>query len=147
MAGEYLTELYDGYDQAPVFDQPDSPEELPDPVFSRLQDFVDEYLLVIYRRTVSGHRTWCAQWWRHPEAWVRLEALWRSWEYLRLDPGTGMSVWIRDHADQHMAVLMSPDGPFFGCKPDQHARKALERLPSSEIPADAEDPTRIGLED
>ena len=45
---------------------------------------------------------------------VRLEALWRSWEFLRRDPSTGMSVWLRDHADHHMSVLMDPDGPFAG---------------------------------
>lgn len=29
-----------------------------------------------------------------------------------MDPSTGMSVWWRDHADHHMAVLMDPEGPF-----------------------------------
>ena len=43
---------------------------------------------------------------------IRLEALWRAWEHLRLDPSTGMSVWWRDHADHHMSVLMDPEGPF-----------------------------------
>ena len=45
---------------------------------------------------------------------MRLEALWRAWEHLRLDPATGMSVWWRDHADHHMRVLMADDGPFHG---------------------------------
>ncbi|WP_216666160.1 DUF4913 domain-containing protein [Actinomyces faecalis] len=27
----------------------------------------------------------------------------RSWEHPRQDPATGMSVWLRDHADHHMA--------------------------------------------
>lgn len=52
------------------------------------------------------------RWWENGEAIVRLEALWRSWEYLRQDPSTGMSVWWRDHADYHLGVLLSPDGPF-----------------------------------
>lgn len=43
---------------------------------------------------------------------MRLDALWRSWEALRLDPALGISVWLRDHADHHLAVLMSSDGPF-----------------------------------
>ncbi len=51
-------------------------------------------------------------WWMHPEAVARLDALWRAWEHLGNDPATGMSVWWRDHADHHMGVLMSPDGPF-----------------------------------
>ena len=58
----------------------------------------------MYRRALDGtQRTWCPEWWRHAEAPSRLEALWRAWEHLRLDPATGMSVWFRDHADHHMA--------------------------------------------
>lgn len=52
------------------------------------------------------------RWWEYDEAVIRLEALWRAWEHLRLDPSTGMSVWWRDHADHHMAVLMDPEGKF-----------------------------------
>ena len=82
----------------------------------------------MYRRPLGGQAvTWCPEWWRHAEAIARLDALWRAWEHLRLDPATGMSVWFRDHADHHMAVLLSADGPFKGCKPDKgHA----ERLPA-----------------
>lgn len=59
----------------------------------------------------SGN-VWAADWWRYPEAVSRIEALWRAWEHLRLDPATGMSVWFRDHADHHMRVLMNPEwGP------------------------------------
>jgi hypothetical protein len=28
------------------------------------------------------------------------------------EPATGASIWWRDHADHHMHVLLSPDGPF-----------------------------------
>ena len=105
-------------------------------VFASIQDWVDGYLLVMYRRAVSGTATtWCAQWWRHPEAVVRLQALWRAWEYLRLEPAMGMSVWLRDHCDQHMAQLLSADGPFKGCKPAQHSQRPLEPLPSTPAPA------------
>ena len=55
---------------------------------------------------------WAARWWEYDEAVIRIEALWRSWEHLRQDPSTGMSVWWRDHADHHMSVLMDPQGPF-----------------------------------
>ena len=55
-----------------------------------------------------------SEWWRSAEAISRLDALWRAWENLRLDGTTGMSVWWRDHADHHMAILMDPDGPFAG---------------------------------
>jgi hypothetical protein len=44
-----------------------------------------------------------------------------------------MSVWLRDHADHHMAVLLSADGPFKGCKPDNHGER-LAPLPTSAPP-------------
>lgn len=80
--------------------------------------FVEEHLSPSYRRSLSGtDRTWCPSWWKHEEAISRLESLWRAWEFLRLDGSTGMSIWWRDHADHHMGVLLSADGPFKGCKP------------------------------
>jgi hypothetical protein len=51
----------------------------------------------------------------------------------RIEPHTGMSVWLRDHADHHMAVLLSADGPFKGCKPDNHGER-LAPLPTSAPP-------------
>ena len=36
----------------------------------------------------------------------------QAWEALRLELTFGMSVWWRDHADHHMRMLMSPEGPF-----------------------------------
>lgn len=59
--------------------------------------------------------TWCPQWWEHAEAIIRLEALWRAWEHLRLDGKTGMSVFMKDHLDHHMPTLMDGKGPFDGC--------------------------------
>lgn len=81
--------------------------------YGSVDEFVREYLVNAYRRRVDGQRTlWAADWWMYDEAVIRLEALWRSWEELRLDPATGMSVWWRDHADHHMNVLLSENGPF-----------------------------------
>ena len=72
---------------------------------------------------------WCPQWWKHAEGIYRLEALWRAWEYLRQEPNTGASVWLRDHCDPHMAVLLSSDGPFKGCTPsDGHVDGRAKRL-------------------
>lgn len=86
----------------------------PPPLFyGSVDEFVREYLRLVYRRRVDGrHRCWAGRWWEYEEAITRLEALWRAWEHLRLDPATGMSVWWRDHADHHMPVLLDPDGPF-----------------------------------
>ena len=106
----------------------------PELYYPTLLAFVTEYLTPLYRRAVTGQGlTWCAQWWKHAEAITRLEALWRSWEHLRQDPHTGISVWLRDHADHHMAVLLSADGPFKGCKPDKHGER-LEKLPTDQPP-------------
>jgi len=84
--------------------------------FASVEIFVGKYLLDMYRRPVSSTgTTWCPEWWLHPEARLRLETMWRAWEHLRLEAATGMSVWLREHADYHMAVLLSSDGPFKGC--------------------------------
>lgn len=82
--------------------------------FGSVDEFVREYLRNAYRRRIDGkHRIWAARWWECGKAVIRLEALWRSWEHLRLDASTGRSVWWRDHADHHMSVLMDPQGPFY----------------------------------
>lgn len=93
--------------------------------------FVADFLLPMYARS---SRTWCPQWWRHAEGIYRLEALWRAWEHLRLDPATGASVWLRDHADPHMAVLLHSDGPFKGCTPDAGHRARTKPLPADPPP-------------
>jgi len=105
-------------------------EEPPPLQFASVEIFVARYLAPVYRRSLDGrNRTWCPEYWRHAEPLIRLEALWRAWEHLRQDPATGMSVWMRDHADHHMAVLFDPDGPFKGCSPDKGHSSRLEALP------------------
>lgn len=131
-------------DPAPVADQPRSEpasepaEEPPALLFPTLPAFV-AHLATWYRREVfdSYERTWCPCWWRHPEAVVRLEAIWRAFEALRTDPGTGISVWLRDHADVHMAQLLAPTGPFRGCTArDGHSPDPLPPLPLVDPPDD-----------
>lgn len=88
--------------------------------FSSLSEWVEQWLVPTYRRWIGGLRTpngedsfwWDPEWWSHPEAVVRLEALWRAFEHLRREPALGMSVWLRDHADHHMPILLSKFGPF-----------------------------------
>ncbi|WP_186810494.1 DUF4913 domain-containing protein [Cellulosimicrobium sp. TH-20] len=84
-----------------------------------------EYLRNVYRRHIAGrgeHRVWAAEWWKYDEAVIRLEALWRAWEHLHQDPATGMSVWWRDHADHHMAILLDPQNGPFGPVDGEHDR-------------------------
>lgn len=113
--------------------EPDEPELY----FGSVDEFVREYLRHVYRRRVDGRgtqRVWAAEWWKYPEAVIRLEALWRSWEKLRQDPSMGMSVWWRDHADHHMAVLLDPSGPFGKATGDNNANAADEPLPYAPPP-------------
>ena len=104
---------------------PARPLEFPD-----VGAFVADYLAPLYRRPLGAGRTWCAEWWRHAEAIVRLRALWLAWEHLRWEPALGMAVWTRDHLDPQMAVLLDGDGPFHGCSSERHngARLAVLRV-------------------
>lgn len=118
-----------GFDEADLVDEGDQEGAFaaaePDAAggelaFKSVDAFVDDLLLPTYRRKVDGRSlTWCTKWERHPEAVVRLEALWRSWEHLRLDPALGMSVWLRDHLDHHLPILLAATGPFRGCSPER----------------------------
>jgi hypothetical protein len=94
----------------------DEDDDTPSLYYPSLDAWVREWLVPLYRRKVGeegrADRRWAAEWFRSDEAVARLDALWRAWEFLRLDARTGMSVWFRDHADHHMAVLMSPGGPW-----------------------------------
>lgn len=96
-------------------------DEEPQLYFGSAEEFLHEQLLPLYNRIVDGKNgKWCRQWYLHPEAVSRVEALWRAWEHFRLDAATGMSVWWRDHADPHMGVLLNPKGPFHACTATTH---------------------------
>jgi hypothetical protein len=114
---------------------PASENDEPKLYFETLPDFVSKFLTQAYRREIPAKAAWCTEWWKHPEAVCRLSAMWRSWEALRLEPGTGTSVWWRDHADHHMAKLLDPQGPFKGCTKEAHgANKVLQPLPFGDPP-------------
>lgn len=108
-------------------------EEAPQPYYGSTNEFVRDYLRHVYKRRINGQNTfWSPRWWTSAEATARLEALWRAWEHLRLDPATGPSVWWRDHADPHMSVLLSSSGPF--SKEIDVKATILEPLPHEEPP-------------
>jgi len=94
----------------------------PPPMFDSLEEWIHGWLLPLYRRSLDvSNAVFCPEWWRHPEAYLRLDALWKSWEFNRRKPGTGMAVWLRDYCDYHMAVLMREQtGPFKGCSQERH---------------------------
>lgn len=88
-----------------------------EPMYPSLPRWVADWLAPTLRRPDRQEQAWCPQWWRHAEAICRLEALWRSWERLRLDGTVGMSVWWRDHADYHLRQLCDGrEGPFAKCR-------------------------------
>lgn len=91
-----------------------------EPAYTRLDDWVEQYFLPTFRRPIGGELRWCAQWQEHAEAITRLEALWRSWETLRLDPNLGIATWLTNYLDPLLAVLLSRSGPFAQCTPDRH---------------------------
>jgi Domain of unknown function (DUF4913) len=93
---------------------------VPEPVYYALEDWLTGYFLPMFRRTLGGEYRWCHQWWQHGEAISRLTSLWHAWEVLRLQPGTGIATWYRDHLDHQLPILMGPRGPFYQCSETTH---------------------------
>jgi hypothetical protein len=90
--------------------------------YEDLADWVDE----VFARLAASHRAkWCTSWESHPEARIRLEALWHTWESaMAADPGadpnwSAVDDWLRLRLDHHAALLLDIDGPFAGCVPDR----------------------------
>ena len=103
-----------GWDDAPETEDP------PPRRYKTLPEFVGDFVVEALWIDLTGQsRIWCPEWWRHPGATVRLDALHRSFESLRQDAGTGMSAWILHHADPHMLALTNPAGVFKGCSIDR----------------------------
>ncbi|MEV0292476.1 DUF4913 domain-containing protein [Nocardia sp. NPDC050710] len=100
-------------------------------IYRTVVEFVENYLSMIYQRQVTdlSDTVWCPEWWRHQEAVVRLDALWRAWEYHRQNPSTGLSMWFLKHADPHMAQLFDPKGPFKYCNARGGHQSNLSPLP------------------
>jgi len=95
-----------------------------EPAFASLEAWVIEHFTQLYSRPLGAQWRWCASWWAHAEAISRLEALWRSWETLRLEPRLGMGIWYRDHLDHQLPILLGQTGPFARCTPDRHTDPA-----------------------
>ncbi|MFD1722430.1 DUF4913 domain-containing protein [Amnibacterium endophyticum] len=98
--------------------------------YGSADEWFRRYWRYTYRRRVSpkgtGTGRWRADWWANDEARQRIEALWRSWEACRRDPGTGVSAWWINHADPQMSALLAVDGCF--------AASSDENLPGDPLP-------------
>ncbi|MGW3623721.1 DUF4913 domain-containing protein [Streptomyces sp. NPDC000880] len=102
--------------------------------FGTLEEFVKDYLApLLGDRDTTHAAAWCPAWFRHPEALVRLNAVWRAFEYLKPDAALGLSNWWLHHADPHLSALMDPvTGPFVRCRSGHMA--GLRSLPCDEAP-------------
>jgi hypothetical protein len=98
-------------------------------VYDSAIEFFAELLAPSYVRDVNegAELAWCPEWYKHPEALIRMEAIWRAWEHLRLEPALGISSWWLNHADPHMRVLMDKEGPFKKCAYDGHKKQTPEK--------------------
>lgn len=109
-------------------------EETVGPAYPDVESWVSRHFAPMYARPLGGEFRWCPRWWEHAEAISRLEALWRSWETLRLDPCLGMAIWYRDHFDSQLAILLGNRGPFALCSPGRH--EPMQALPVEPAPED-----------
>ncbi len=108
------------------------------PVYDSVVSFVENYVSLVYQRQVTDttDTVWCPEWWQHPEAVARLDALWRAWEFLRQQDTTGLSTWFIEHADMHMKRLMDPRGPFRYCSARHGHKDLLSPLPNLAAPGE-----------
>lgn len=107
----------------------------PTTLFPDFQTWMVEWLIPIIHRPLRGGVTWCPEWWRHAEAVVRLDAVWRAWEEARSEGGSAMAHWWQAYFDTTFAELTSDRGPFASCKDKVHDGK-LEMLPCNPAPED-----------
>ena len=94
--------------------------------------FAEEFLLPTYGTTKSQSMrvAWSPEWWSHPEALTRIEALWKRFEQLRLkDPETYVETFLRTHCDYHMKRLMDPNGGFSQCVKGDYPTVPLRSKP------------------
>ncbi|MGV0358891.1 DUF4913 domain-containing protein [Corynebacterium mastitidis] len=67
--------------------------------------FVEEFLAVMYPTADERDARWAPYWFRHREAVIRLTALWKRFEQLRVEePTTYMETFLRVHGDYHMGL-------------------------------------------
>jgi hypothetical protein len=72
--------------------EPADEQTPPELVYGSAEEFLHEQLLPTYVRGVDGRAAkWCIEWYFHPEAVSRVEAFWRAWEHLRLEPRESVS--------------------------------------------------------
>ncbi len=89
--------------------------------YASVQEWVDGYFRAVFRRPPGGEFRWCECWNAHPEAVVRLTALWTSWEAVPLDQPNGLVTWLVGYLDPQLPVLLGRSGPFAACTETRHS--------------------------
>ncbi|MFF1701027.1 DUF4913 domain-containing protein [Streptomyces sp. NPDC058252] len=102
--------------------------------YANVGEFVtDRLAYFVPSPTPESGQVWCPQWFRHPVALSRLDALWRAWEALRWDAGLGMSSWWINHFEPHLRALSDPvTGPFAHCVDGHRNNEPLLLAPAPE---------------
>ncbi len=134
---DQLRTRLDHHDARTAHDQVGEAAGAGEPVFATGTEWATGFLLPTFVRPVGGAIRWCQHWADHDEALLRIEAMWRAWEALRLNPGTGMSVYLLHHLDPGLAALTATTGPFARCTPDRHipnGRDEPRRTPPASEP-------------
>lgn len=95
------------------------------PFFNNHIDFFEQYLSKVWWRATegAGGYSWCREWWKHAEAYARVQMLWRSWEAARVrDELEGPANWMVHVCDPMMRELLNPQGTFKNCVDGHRAR-------------------------
>lgn len=117
----------------------------PQPQYGSLTEWVEDYFVQAFGWQVGKSVRWCASWWDHPEAIIRLSVLWQLWEVAVAadteaagmgegsaapDPTTrdpaAMGSWLRDWLDRLMPVLTREHGTFARCSTGIHVNGGRE---------------------
>lgn len=101
------------------------------PRYDDLESWVHEFFVLTFG-SAGRRRRWCDHWWDHPEAVLRLDALWRTWE-VTAQSSAGMSAWIHGDLDPSLTMIFHTDGPFSDCSDGVH--RATQVLPVVPPPA------------
>lgn len=99
-------------------DEAITPADKVEPRYKSVIEFVDGFIRPMWATTRNDQDTanWSKQWYLHPEAVARLNALWRIYEIQRgRDPENFLEEFLRVHADYHMRFLMAEESVFSRC--------------------------------
>lgn len=101
--------------------------------YRNVYDWVEQWFVIHFRRSITNGIHWCARWWEHEEALLVLTALWRTWEAARVDTTVGIAKWLTTTAYPLLDRLWAADGTFRQCTDDRHRLPpTLAYIPASD---------------